>query len=379
MDIPKIVSEPSALEDLDLEIPDIEAAIEELSKLADSSKIGERSYKTGDRLWVLDQDFPMPLLATVTEIYPDNDEVYFKYDGRSSETYSSRDHGVQLLVPSDARNFPANFKNALKTLWQHLVIRKVKFVKKDNRGYIKYYDGRERDTVEYSSRDEVHRLLSTADRSKIVRHEHHYYGFTTSEKLYPNDIYEGTEFFFGSDNTGQITHNVDWSLFNIPMGLSVLNGDKPPPLNDKLICGIPEKTKAGNQLSRWISCSRQFVNLWEFVMDFSDKSPESMVTAATKFGHHHPKYNMLKDIFEHLDTKTVAMLCVDNNLINQISKELRDSKRKLDDAGIVQWVTTDSDSLGIHLTDAAKIYMKTMVTVYGIPKSYKLFLDQPTD
>jgi len=384
MDIPKIKfgsSDPSVTEELDLEIPDIEAAIEELSKLGETCsppKTGN-SYSLGDRLWVLDQNFKIPLLATVTSVTADGKEAYFSYDGRSSETYATRDHSVQIIVKQVHKIYPPNFKNALKTLWKNLVIRKVKFVNRPGRGYIKYYDGRVDDKVEYSSKDEVHKLLSNTDRTKIVRHEYQYYGFTTKEILYPNDTYGDIEFFFGNDNNGQITHDVEWSLFDIPMGLSPLEDHKPPPLNDKLICGIPEKTKVGNQLSRWISCSRQFVFLWEYVMGYSDKDPKSLITEVTKPNVGHPKYHMLRDIFEHFDTNIAARLCIESSLIREISIELRNAKEILDKADVVQWVTTDNEELGIKVSDAAKMYMKAMTTVYGIPKKYQLFKDHPPE
>ena len=383
MDIPVIKfgsSDPGVADELDSEIPDIEAAIDELSRLGKTPvfRKDKPSYTVGDRLWVLDQNFKIPLLATVTSV--STNEAFFKYDGRPSETYTTRDHSIQIIVKQADKVYPSNFKNALKTLWGKIIIRKVKFVNRPGKGFIKYYDGRTDDKVEYSSKDEVCKLLSdTGSLQQIVRHESQYYGFTTKEVLYPNDKYGDIEFFFGNDNNGQITQDVDWSLFDVPMGLSPLKERKPPPLNDKLICGIPEKSKIGNQLSRWISCSRQFVFFWEYIMGYSDRSPKTLITEVTKPNPEHPKYNMLRDIFEHLDTNIAARLCIETSLVREVSTELRKAKEILDEAGIVQWVTTDNKELGIQISDAAKMYMKAMTTVYGIPKKYQLFPDQPLE
>ena len=385
--------------DLDMEIPNIEAAIEELAKIGSAdtaastdadvdtdittSSVAEvavnkgRQYKIGDRIWVIDQDFPVPLLATVIEIYPETEVIYFKYDGRPNETYSSSDHSIQLLVPIEDRITPANFRNALKTLWQRFVIRTVKFVNKSGRGYIKYYDGRENDKVEYNSFEQAHKLVSPSERTNVVYHEYHYYGFTTTDTVYPNDSYKDIEFFFGSENTGQLTHDVPWSPFHIPMSLSNLEEDKASPLRGKLICGIPEKTAEGWQLGRWISCSRQFISLWSFVMGYSKESPRSLVDSATKLTKHHSKYHMLQDIFENLDTHLAATLCVDTSLINKVGKELKLAKQAVDKADCQHWVTKNCDVCGCHISDAANMYLKTMTTVYGVPKGYTLFADQP--
>lgn len=381
MDIPKIKfgsSDPGVTDNLGSEIPDIDAAIDKLSRLGgtkDFRKI-KSSYSVGDRLWVLDQNFKIPLLATVTSV--STNEAFFKYDGRPTETYTTRDHSVQIILKQADKVYPSSFKNALKTLWGKIVIRKVKFVSRPGKGFIKYYDGRADDKVEYSSKDELCKLLN-GSLQQTVRHESQYYGFTTNEVLYPNDKYNDIEFFFGNDNNGQITQDVDWSLFDIPMGLSTLEDQKPPPLSDKLICGIPEKSGVGYQLSRWISCSRQFVFLWEYVMGYSDRSPKTLITEVTKPNPGHPKYDMIRDIFEHLDINIAARLCIEISLVRKVSGELRNAKEILDKAGVVQWVTTDNKELGIEISDAAKMYMKAMTTVYGIPKKYQLFHDQPLE
>nr|QBK90347.1 MAG: hypothetical protein LCPAC103_00280 [Pithovirus LCPAC103] len=382
---------------LEFDILDVEAAINELAMMSETStdtgssismtslgsedseesdkKSNNRPFKKGDRIWVINQDFSLPLMATVTESYLDSELVYFIYDGQPDETHSSFDHRILLILSIEHQIKEPSFSNALKSLWQGLIVRQVKFVKKNGRGYAKYYDGREKETVEYETFKEAFDRVSITERTKVVFHEYHYYGFTNNHTLYDNDRYADIEFFFGSENAGQLTHDVQWSASDIPMSLSE-RVHRAPPLSGKLICGMPEITSEGWQLKRWIPCSRQFLNLWKFVMGMKIESPEALIKSVIKLPNIHPKFKMLQDIFEILDTELTARLCLSKDLVAKVRSELKYAKMSVDTQGCEHWVTNDCDKCGVHISKAAKIYFLTMVTVYGLPSNYTLSLDR---
>ena len=134
---------------VDFNTSDIESAIDELIKIFDldpkikisksvpvaekvPAVVRSRLFQKGDRIWHNTQ----AKLATVVEDET-LDDHYIKFKCDNSEKIElGHSTNITLILAIEHKIIQSiSFITALKSLWQGLIIRKVKFIKKGGRGF----------------------------------------------------------------------------------------------------------------------------------------------------------------------------------------------------------------------------------------------------
>lgn len=151
--------------------------------------------------------------------------------------------------------------NVLRTMWKGLVFRQVKTVKLkqeygvqynyiNNIGFPRSYIFSNMSLAKYKIPEERWNNLQPLYRD--------FFGFTTSENLESNDIYQGKEVFFSKKCYTEV-------CLRTAMFKNERSNNTFPPKVGQIICGLVEEGEKGLFYRKWFICSHQFHTLWSLV------------------------------------------------------------------------------------------------------------------